>query len=98
MATRKQAPAEVGITTTQLSEFLGAELPGSEEQIATALELSTAAAERFLARPLPDQLSHNLAQGVRLLAASLLLSHRLEEPPADADIPLVVRYYWKLEG
>jgi hypothetical protein len=63
-----------------------------------ALRLSTAAAERFLRRPLPEQLPHNLAQGVRLLASTLLLSNRLEAVPADADIPLVVRYYWKIEG
>ncbi len=113
MATRKRARDDEGqfegddpttpqneawITTTQLSEFLGAELPGTEEQVATALQLSTAAAERFLRRPLPEQLPHNLAQGVRLLASTLLLSNRLEAVPADADIPLVVRYYWKIEG
>lgn len=112
MATRKRArnddgtfvsddPAtpenEAWITPTDLKDFLGADLPGTTEQIATALDLSTTAAERFLGRPLPDQLDHNIAQGVRLLASSLLLSNRLEEPPADADIPLVVRYYWKLE-
>jgi hypothetical protein len=113
MATRKRARDEEGqylgddpatpeneawITAPELSQFLGAELPGTSEQIATALQLSTTAAERFLGRPLPDLLPHNLAQGVRLLASSLLLSNRLEEPPTDADIPLVVRYYWKAGG
>jgi hypothetical protein len=86
------------VTTAQLAEFLGGELPGQEEQISTALDLSLATAERFIARPLPDPLTHNLAQGVRLLAASLLLRNRLEEPVADADVPMLARYYWRLEA
>jgi hypothetical protein len=98
---RKKAPRAsqgTSLTAAQLAEFLGGELDGAKEQIDQALKLSIAAAERFTGRPVPNQMPHNLAHGIRLLAASLLLRNRLEEPVADSDIPMLARYHWKLEG
>ena len=98
---RKKAPAAdptaepPAITADSLAEFIG--IDGDPERLQRAVSLSTAAAAAEIGMPsLPADLPHPLAQAVKLLAAKLLITDQLDEPPAAADLPLVVRYYLKV--
>jgi hypothetical protein len=110
MATRKRARTDDGhfkgddpstpeineawVTADSLAEFIGFE--GEKAKLSKAIALSRTAAEAFMGKPLPDTLSHNLAQGIKLLATKMLLADKLDETRAEQDIPLVVRYYFRL--
>jgi hypothetical protein len=90
-STRK-AP-QLSIEVRDLAAFMGTEL----EQTAAerALEQATAAAAAEIGAPVPEHPSHNLRQGILLLASQLLMAG------ADADdlpIPLTVRFYWRLHA
>lgn len=97
MAPRKKAAkteaAAASVNAQNLAEFIG--FDGDSEQLAIAVELATAAAENYIGTPLPEELPHGIAQGVKLLATKLLISGELEGPVQADAIPLVVRYYWR---
>lgn len=99
--TRKRASvkaataAQAAVSADKLAEFIG--FDGDEARLTKALDLATAAAKAQLrVEALPDELPHNIAQGVKLLATKLLLTDQLADVPAEHEIPLVVRYYFKL--
>ena len=97
MATRKRAKTDEGETklnADNLAEFIG--FDGDSDKLSKAIELSCAAAESFTGRPVPAEMGHNLSQGIKLLATKLLLIDKLDEAPEQQDIPLVVRYYFRL--
>lgn len=98
MADDPSTPAvdEAWLTPGSIAEFMGA--PGNPKDLERALELARNAAQRALGQPIPEQIPFPLAQGIKLLASKLLLSNRLEDEVAPADIPLVVRYYFRLSG
>lgn len=84
-----------GITAEQLSEFIG--IDADPDRLSKAIELASAAAAAELGVPqLPGNLSHPLAQAVKLLATQLLLLDQLDKTPTGDAIPLVVRYYLKV--
>ena len=85
---------EAWVTAESLADFIG--FNGDKAKLNKAIKLSTAAAESFLGRPVPAEMGHNLAQGIKMLATKLLLTDKLEEAPEEKDIPLVVRYHFKL--
>jgi hypothetical protein len=85
---------EAWITTDGLAEFIG--FNGDKSKLDKAIKLSASAAEAFLGKPVPAQMSHNLAQGLKLLATKLLLTDKLSDSPTEQEIPLVVRYYFRL--
>lgn len=88
---------EAWVTADSLAEFIGVD--GDKARLDKAIELASAAAAAELGvSTLPGNLSHQLAQAVKLLATRLLLADDLEEPPTGDAIPLVVRYYLKLEA
>lgn len=60
-----------------------------------ALDHAVAAAEAEIKASLPQQLSHNLRQGILLLASQLVLAG---DPEADLPIPLTCRFYWRLHA
>ena len=97
MAPRKKAAkpeaAAASVSAKNLAEFIGVE--GDGEQLAKAVDLAIAAAEAYIGAPLPDELPHGIAQGVKLLATKLLIGGELEGPVEADTIPLVVRYYWR---
>lgn len=96
MATRKKsAAAPPAVTTDSLAEFIG--FDGDKVRLGKAIELSCSAVATELGmEQLPGNLSHPIAQAVKLLATKLLLTDALEEPPTGDAIPLVVRYYLKV--
>lgn len=86
---------EAWVSADKLAEFIG--FNGEKAKLDKALELATAAAKAQTGLDaLPGELPHNLAQGLKLLATRLLLTDKLDEVPAEHEIPLVVRYYFKL--
>lgn len=85
---------EAWLTPDAMAEFMGA--PGKPDDLACALELARNAAQRALGAPVPEQMPHALAQGIKLLAGRLLLTGKLDAEVNPSDIPLVVRYYFKL--
>ena len=111
MATRKQAsrpakqPAvtepsvaaapDQPATVDTLAQFVGTAAP-DRDKMAKALDLARDAAAAFTGQPVPEQLSHPLRQGVQLLASQLLITEKLSSPVQPEDIPLVVRYYWRV--
>jgi hypothetical protein len=106
MATRKRArpttdpvseAPEQPATIDTLADFVGTSQP-DRAKMAQALDLAREAAAAFTGRPVPEQMSHPLRQGVQLLASRLLLTGQLQGPVQPDDIPLVVRYYWRLAG
>jgi|688.fasta_scaffold1056576_2 hypothetical protein len=83
------------VSAASLAEFIG--IDGDPHRLEQAIALASAAAAAELEVPaLPAELSHPLAQAVKLLASKLLITDQLEHPPAAADLPLVVRYYLKV--
>ena len=78
-----------------LAAFMELEQP-DEPKLARALELSKAAAAEFMGQPVPERMRHELRQGIRLLAAQLLLKDALDRPLEPEQIPLVARYYFRL--
>jgi hypothetical protein len=96
MTTRKKRPAAPPpVDAHSLAEFIGVD--GDPDRLKKAIDLASAAAAAELGvGALPGNLSHPLAQAVKLLATRLLLLDKLEETPAGDDIPLVVRYYLKV--
>jgi hypothetical protein len=98
---RKKAPdvapaaAPPAVTAASLAEFIG--IDGDPHRLEQAIGLASAAAATELGIPsLPSDLPHPLAQAVKLLASKLLITNQLEQPPAAADLPLVVRYYLRV--
>lgn len=86
---------EAWVTAASLAEFIG--IDGNPARLEQAIDLASAAAAAELGIPsLPAVLPHPLAQAVKLLASKLLITDQLDEPPAAADLPLVVRYYLKV--
>ena len=86
---------EAWISADKLVEFIG--FNGDRVKLGKAIELATAAAKAQTGLDaLPAELPHNLAQGLKLLATKLLLTDKLDAVPAEHEIPLVVRYYFKL--
>jgi hypothetical protein len=112
MATRKRARTTAGqfqgddlstptvneawLTADAMAEFMGG--PGDAKNLARALELARNAAQRALGAPIPEEMPHALAQGIKLLAGKLLLANQLDGEVSPAEIPLVVRYYFRLAG
>lgn len=100
MATRKKSAAAAptpAVTADNLAEFIG--FDGDKVRLSKAIELSCdAVATELGLEQLPGNLSHAQAQAVKLLATRLLLTDQLEEPPTGDAIPLVVRYYLKVEA
>ena len=89
------AAAQAAVSADKLAEFIG--FDGDKVKLGKAMELASAAAMAQLGvDALPDELPHNIAQGIKLLATKLLLTDQLETAPAEHEIPLVVRYYFKL--
>lgn len=87
--------SNASVTADELAEFIG--FNGDKVKLGKAIELASAAAKAQTGLDaLPGKLPHNLAQGLKLLATKLLLTDQLDEVPAENDIPLVVRYYFKL--
>lgn len=80
-----------------LAAFLELESP-NDAKLAKALELAKAAAAEFMGGPVPDKMRHELRQGIRLLAAQLLLKDALDNVVEPGAIPLVARYYFKVAG
>lgn len=62
------------------------------ETLQKALDLAAEGIQRFADHPIPATLSHLQREAVLLMAADVLLRGRLSAPPADGDIPAVVRY------
>ena len=87
---------EAWLNANAMAEFMGG--PGEAQDLARALELARSAAQRALGRPIPEEMPHTLAQGIKLLAGRLLLTHKLDDEVNPADVPLVVRYYFRLAG
>lgn len=85
------------VTVDTLASFVGSQKP-DRDRMAQALELAREAAEAFTGKPVPEQMSHPMRQGVQLLASRLLLTGQLDSPVPLDEIPLVVRYYWRLAG
>lgn len=86
---------EQGVSVDSLAAFVGAEQP-DRERLQKALDLAKAAAATVTGSPVGDTASHPVRQGIHLLAAQLLITGQLDAEPQDEQIPLVVRYYWRL--
>lgn len=96
----KAAPAaavtpDQAISVDSLAAFMAVEHP-DREAMSKALDLAKEAAERLGGIPVPDVASNNLRQSIHLLASKLLISQQLDAPVPANEVPLVVRYYWKL--
>lgn len=86
---------EAWVTAASLAEYIGIE--GDPARLDRAIHLASEAAATELGMPaLPADLSHPVAQAVKLLATKLLITDQLEITPSGNDIPLVVRYYLKV--
>lgn len=97
MATRKRArtaPPTLPVSIDTLAAFIGDEQP-NRDRLEQALALATAAAEAFTGQPVGETAPHAIRQGINLLASQLLITDQLEKPPADADISIVVRAFWR---
>ncbi|AJD58922.1 hypothetical protein M744_13060 [Synechococcus elongatus UTEX 2973] len=62
------------------------------DSLTKALDAALAAASDFFGSPLPEP-SHAFNQGLRLVAAKLLLENRLEKPQRD-QLPATAVYFW----
>lgn len=78
-----------------LATFMGVDEPDTEK-LTRATNVAMAAAAEIMGRPLPDPITHELRQGVNLLASQLLLKGDLDSPVDPATVPLVARYYFRL--
>lgn len=97
MATRKRATPASDLTflvsIDTLAAFIGDDRPDTD-RLTTALALATAAAAAFTHTTIGNSATHPIRQGIHLLAAHLLITDQLEQQPAEAEIPLVVRAFW----
>ena len=95
MATRKRARTDtLPLTVDALAAFIGDDQPDSE-QLEQAMALASEAAAAFTGRPIGDTAPHAIRHGIHLLASRLLITTQLEGPIRQADIPLVVRAFWR---
>jgi hypothetical protein len=94
---KADAPQDLPINTAALAAFLTDGAANADPaHLERVLELSLQAAEAFIGHPIGDAAPHPIRHGVLLLAAHLLLlEEHQDEPPAAADIPLVIRYLWR---
>jgi hypothetical protein len=94
MARRSTRKAQqLSIEVRDLAAFMGTELePTAAER---ALEQATAAAETKIGAPVPEHPTHNLRQGILLLASQLLMAG---DDADELPIPLTVRFYWRLHA
>lgn len=83
------------LSVDSLAAFIGDEQP-DRERLQQALTVAKDAAAVFTGAAIGDTASHAIRQGVHLLAAQLLITGQLDTTPTDEDIPLVVRYFWRL--
>lgn len=83
------------LSVDSLAAFIGAEKP-DRDRLQKALTVAKDAAAAFTGAAVGDNASHAIRQGVHLLAAQLLITGQLDATPHDEEIPLVVRYYWRL--
>lgn len=103
MATTRKAkakPAEPAapdqsISVDSLAAFMAVEQP-DREAMSKALDRAKEAAASLAGIAVPDVASNTLRQSIHLLASKLLISQQLDEPVQAHEVPLVVRYYWKL--
>lgn len=97
MATRKRQPAAAPpqpVSVDALAAFIGDE-QADPARLQQALALATDAAQASTGKAVGDTAPHAIRHGVFLLASHLLITDQLEEPPAEIDIPLVVRAFWR---
>ncbi len=95
-ATQPKPPAEPpaqALTPEAIGEFMGYEAP-DPDSLKKALDAALEAAGEFFDSPLPAP-SHAFNQGVRLVAAKLLLENRLEKPRRD-QLPATAVYFWTM--
>ncbi len=84
-------PPAKALTPEAIGEFMGYESP-DPDSLRKALDAALEAAADFFGSPLPAP-SHAFNQGVRLVAAKLLLENRLEKPRRD-QLPATAVYFW----
>jgi hypothetical protein len=87
---------EAWVSTADLAAFIGFE--GDQVKLGKAIQLATDVIQKQLGKELPEQLSHELAQAVRLTATKLLMTDQLDEPVKPEELPAVVRYFLRLAG
>jgi hypothetical protein len=85
------------LNVASLAAFMEVEHP-DHERLGKALELAAAAAAATIGRPLLEAEPHAIRHGVHMLAAELLLKDALAAVPDAAEIPAVVRAFWKQAG
>ena len=85
------------LNVASLAAFMEVEHP-DHERLGKALELAAAAAAATIGRPLLVAEPHAIRHGVHMLAAELLLKDALAAVPDAAEIPAVVRAFWKQAG
>lgn len=86
---------EQELSVDSLAAFIADEKP-DRQRLEQALALAKEAALAFTGEAVADTAPHAIRHGVHLLAAQLLITNQLETAPAEVNIPLVVRYFWRL--
>jgi hypothetical protein len=92
---RNEAYAQdLPLNVASLAAFMEIEQP-DDERLSRALDLAKEAALTVTGQPVGDFACHGIRHGVHMLASQLLIKDALDDAPAAADIPGVVRYLWK---
>lgn len=90
----KPADSPQAVSIESLADFLGDQQP-DRDRLEQALALAKDAAQSFTGIFIGETATHPIRQGLFMLAAKLLITNQLDEPPAETTIPLVVRYFWR---
>ena len=96
---RKPAPPTASplpaLSVDSLADFLSIEHP-DRDRLWRALDIAITAAQDYTGEAVtPEALPHPIRHGIHMLAAQLLVTDRLEQVPAQAEIPAIVRGLWR---
>jgi hypothetical protein len=98
--TRRRKPAPptaaplLALSVDSLADFLAIEHP-DRDRLSRGLDIAIMAAQDYLGEPItPEALPNPIRHGIHMLAAQLLVTDRLEQVPAQAEIPAVIRALW----